>query len=287
MQPELESLLSSIGLPKILFSATLVFLALILARLCNALNTRFGKQFPQWRLLGEQVFTVVNFLIILLGFVIAAFSLFGFSKEVVLAVGGSLAVAIGFGLKDVAASVLAGFLIIFERPFQVGDRVRFGDTYGDVISVGLRATRVRTLDDSTVTIPNSKIINESVSSANSGALDMMAQIDFYIGPIARLELVERLVREAVVASRYAHLKKPIKIMFKDDFREMHYCTRIRIQAYVIETRYEKLFESDLNKKLRAAFQTYGVLRPDQLPNVARHPRNSESLSTANSNPSLC
>ncbi len=64
-------------------------------------------------------------------------------------------VAFAIGEKDIAASLLSGLIVMFDRSFQVGDRIKFDGIYGDVLSIGVRSTRVRTLDDSLVTVPNS------------------------------------------------------------------------------------------------------------------------------------
>ena len=66
---------------------------------------------------------------------------------------GTLAVSIGFALKDLAASFIAGLTVMIDSPFQVGDRVTFEGNYGDIITIGLRSVRMRTLTDDIITIP--------------------------------------------------------------------------------------------------------------------------------------
>ena len=83
-----------------------------------------------------------------------------------LAADGLSVVAVGFATRDLLASLVAGILIIFDRPFQIGDRVKFGGEYGDILKIGLRSVKLRTLDDSTVTIPNNLFLSEVVSSSN-------------------------------------------------------------------------------------------------------------------------
>ena len=66
-------------------------------------------------------------------------------------IGGALAFAVGFALRDLVASFIAG--IMFDRPFQVGDRVAYGGEYGDIITIGLRSVRMNTLDHNIIIIP--------------------------------------------------------------------------------------------------------------------------------------
>ena len=256
-----QLLLETISFTNLWFAIVLLVLTVILARGSTVINQRLSQGFPQIRLSIEQATTVAKFLILVCGVVLSILALFGFSKQTVMAIGGSAAIAIGFGLKDIAASVLSGFIILFERPFQVGDRIKFQEIYGDVVSIGLRSIRVRTLDDSYVTIPNSRFITDPISSANSGNLDMMAQFDLYIAPNSDLPKVNKLVREATVASRYTFLEKPVRVLFSDTFLGEHFCTQVRIQAYVIEPRYEKAFESDVTQRLHRAFETNNIQFP--------------------------
>jgi small-conductance mechanosensitive channel len=75
----------------------------------------------------------------------------------------ALSVGIGLGLKEIASDVAAGFVLLFERPLRVGDRVRLGGSAGvegDVVAIDLRTTKVLTPDGLTVIVPNSKLTNE-------------------------------------------------------------------------------------------------------------------------------
>jgi small-conductance mechanosensitive channel len=248
----------SIHLSSIFMACLILVITILLAKSTDLFKSRLQSRLPDFRLTIEQFTTVLKFIALLVGLSVSIFAIFGFSREVMVAVGGSLAVAIGFGFKDVAASILAGFLILFERPFQVGDRVTFHNTYGDVVSIGLRSTQIRTLDDSIVTVPNNQFITESVASANAGELDMMAQMDFYIQPNADLQKVETIARECVLSSRYLYLKKPFEVLFSDEFQFNLLCTRLRIKAYVLDTSFEKKFHSDLTIRLHEAFKHEGI-----------------------------
>ena len=88
--------------------------------------------------------------------------------EVALAIGGTAAVSLGFALKDLLSSIVAGLIILVDRPFQVGDRVTFDGWYGEITHIGLRSVRLLTLDDTQVTIPNNKFLTDLVASGNAG-----------------------------------------------------------------------------------------------------------------------
>ncbi|MFT6030230.1 MAG: small conductance mechanosensitive channel [Oleiphilaceae bacterium] len=194
-------------------------------------------------------------------------------REMVLALGGSAAVAIGFALKDVVASIVAGVILLFDRPFQVGDRVSFNDTYGEIVSIGLRSVRLNTLDDNLVTIPNSRFITEMVSSGNAGALDMMVVCDFHLSMNANLELAQSLIHEVVVTSRFAYLKKPVSFVLNEVIVADRLALQIKVKAYVIDVHYEKAFQSDIVKRVSKLFIENTIARPTRDP-LPRHHENS-------------
>ncbi len=66
-------------------------------------------------------------------------------------------IAVALAAQDLISNFFGGAIITVDKPFKVGDRVKIDNYYGDVLSVGTRSTRIRTLDYQIVTIPNNKI----------------------------------------------------------------------------------------------------------------------------------
>lgn len=81
------------------------------------------------------------------------------SSDAFLAAVGSAAIAIALGAQDLIKNVVGGLVILTDRPYQLGDRVRMGDTAGEVVHIGLRSTKLRTLEDTLVTVSNSDLLN--------------------------------------------------------------------------------------------------------------------------------
>ena len=63
---------------------------------------------------------------------------------------GLVGAGIGLGLKDLFADIVAGFIIILEKPFQIGDKIQIGGDYGEVVDIGLIQTVIVTPGDSRV-----------------------------------------------------------------------------------------------------------------------------------------
>ena len=174
-----------------------------------------------------------------------------------------MAVAIGIALKDVVASVIAGLVLLFDRPFIVGDRVSFDGSYGEIVSIGLRSVRLQTLDDNVITIPNARFMNEMVASGNAGALEMMIVCDFHIALNADIQAAKQIIEEVVVTSRYAYLKKPV--VFAVSEVEVAECLAIQVKAkaYVLDIHYEKAFQSDIVTRTTQLFIERNIPRPSR------------------------
>ncbi|MAF92031.1 MAG: mechanosensitive ion channel protein [Bdellovibrionaceae bacterium] len=238
-----------------------IFALWLLVKGLNKIADRISLQFPNRRLLLLQIVTILAFLIYIGGGILVVYGILKPPKELMIALGGSAAVAIGLSLKDLVASLVAGFILLFDRPFQVGDRVAFGDTYGEIKSIGLRAVRLVTLDDNLVTIPNSRFMTDSVASGNSGALDMMITVDFYTSLDCDISKVKRLIYDTAVTSRFVYLKKKVSVVISEKFINDYLALEFKVKAYVIDVKYEKAFQTDIVTQVETAFKEESVIRP--------------------------
>jgi len=150
---------------------------------------------------------------------------------------------------------------MLDRPFQVGDRVSFGGQYGDITAIGLRSVKLLTLDDNTVTIPNNRFTTDITSCGNYGAPDMQVVIDFHIGMNQDVHRARELIREATVTSRYVYLPKPIIVNVSQVIIDSYIALRVKLKAYVLDTKYEKGFETDVTLRVLEAFSENGIQPP--------------------------
>ena len=222
---------------------------------------RLGSQFQNRRLILHQTQSILKLVLFFLGSAMATSFVFSFSSEALIALGGTLAVAVGFAFKDLLASMIAGVIILIDRPFRVGDRVTFAGYYGEVVTIGLRTVRLVTLDDSLITIPNNKFLTDAVSSGNAGALDMLIETDFMIGADQDISLARQLVGEALTASRYSYLEKPWAVVVSPTTLGDAYGVRLKGKVYVIDVKYEKALQTDVTEQVMGAFLKAGIQPP--------------------------
>jgi small-conductance mechanosensitive channel len=249
------------------FAIGVILVAFIGGRVAAQSLDALGERLARRRLLFKQVSAVTRFVVLIGATVLVASSLFQFSSEALLAVGGSAAVAIGFAFKDLLASLMAGLILLFDRPFQVGDRIEFDGMYGEVVEIGLRTVRVNTLDDNLVSIPNHRFLNDCVSSANSGSLHQMCVFPFWIGCNEDIETAKRIVYEATASSRYVFVDKPITVSVREGpvpHGAERFAIELKVKAYVFDGRYETAFGTDVTERVKTAFQTNGIRTAGEL-----------------------
>ena len=167
-----KDILTKITTVKILETIVIVLAAYLLVQLLNRLLFWLSEQVAkEWRLRIKQFVPFVRMLILSVALLVLMNRLLNLSKENVFAITGTVAVALGFAFKDYVNSIIAGVLGLFEAPYQIGDRIKIEDDYGEVITYGLRGLRLRTPDDNVVSIPHNKIWTHAISNANMGNLE--------------------------------------------------------------------------------------------------------------------
>ncbi len=238
--------------------------AWVLLRSIATTVARLSTRFSERRLFLEQVEAFLRFVIYFVAFFAIVLAVFRFDENLLTVLGGTLIFTAGFALKDLAASVLAGIIILIDKPFQVGDRVTFGGSYGQIVSIGLRCVRMLTLDHNTITIPNSRLLTEMAATGNDGALEMQIAIDFYVGADQDVDRAQRVVEEAVLSSRYVFLGRPAPVHVAQVIHQNHFAVRLRVRPYVLDVQYEEDFATDVTKRVLRAFAEHHIAPPAML-----------------------
>ncbi len=110
--------------------------------------------------LGHRIADVVA---VVLGFLVAL-RYFGADPTAALAGLGIGGIAVALAAQKTLENVIGGLSLIFDKAVRVGDFLKVGDAYGTVDSIGLRSTRIRTLDRTILTVPNGQIANVSLET---------------------------------------------------------------------------------------------------------------------------
>lgn len=245
-----QDIFTDITVRKIIKTVLVILLAYGLSQAAQSLTNWISERVARrYRLIIKQSlpFWKGLILIVIIAYLVNLF--FDLSEENLFALTGTIAVALGFAFKDYVTSIIAGIVALFEAPYRVGDRVRIGDNYGEVVSYGLRGIKLRTLDDNQVTIPHSKTWTEAISNANSGNLEAQVVTHFYFEHEVDVEQVFQILYEAAYSSKYTQLNLPIVVVME----ELAWATHFRLKAYPIDARDEMVYQTDLTRRAKQAF----------------------------------
>lgn len=200
---------------------------------------------------------------ILITFVIIA-GIFRPPTATILPFSASIGVAVGFASQDLLKNIFGGIIILFDRPFKSGDKIEMGKYYGEVVEIGLRSTRIVTPDDSLVTIPNSEIMNSSVSNANSGEANCQVVAEIYLPIDVDTIQVRGIAIQAATVSKYVYLNKPITVLFFHEVKELRSYLKMRLKAYVMDIRDEFKFKSDMTELVIRELVAEGIMQGDDI-----------------------
>ena len=175
--PKLSEIFS---IPKLFWSLVLVVAGWILIKLFSRILEVLAERSTRYRITLKGLIPVVRIIGWILVIITIITGIFQPPMATVLALSASVGVAVGFAAQDILKNIFGGVMILFDRPFQVGDKIEVGSFYGEVTQIGLRSTRIVTPDDSLVAIPNSTIMNGSVSNANSGEANCQVVAEIWL-----------------------------------------------------------------------------------------------------------
>lgn len=159
---------------------------------------------------------------------VSGFSFLGFIISILLAIiaigvdltnlafiAGALSVGIGFGLQDVIKNLVAGIIILLERPFKVGDWVMLNGTEGTIKQINIRSTELLAFNKTSVIIPNAVLISSSVTNMTHG--DAMSRQSVAVGVAygSDPEKVKNILLECAKKNRKVLSNPAPYVMFKD------------------------------------------------------------------------
>ena len=131
--------------------------------------------------------------------IVLALDILGINVMPFVAGAGVLGVAIGFAAKDTLSNLIAGILLIIDRPFEMGDRIEVWSapkgsaTWGDVIDIGLRATKIKTTDNIIIVIPNNEIMTRDIVNYTLISSDIRVRINIGVAYDADIEHVKQVI----------------------------------------------------------------------------------------------
>jgi len=152
-------------------------------------------------------------IIILIG-LIWALGIWHIDITPILASLGIVGLALGFAVKDSLANIFGGISLILDQVIKVGDRVKLeSGEKGNIIDMGLRSTKLRTFNNEIIIIPNGQLANSRLQNFGQPDPSLRITIDFGVGYESDVDLVRRIVGEAIRSLDGVMNDPPIEVLF--------------------------------------------------------------------------
>ncbi|MDR3623610.1 MAG: mechanosensitive ion channel [Chlamydiales bacterium] len=262
---EFKQFISSIELTNIISFILLVIALIISAKGINVISCMIIKKFPHKRMRIFQWIPIFSFLLYFFGIIAGIYFIFEPSQEVFLWFIASTIVAFAFALKEILTSLISGVILLIDKPFQVGDRVTFESTYGEITSIGLRSVKLLTLDESVVTIPNSRFMNDIVSSSSAGQLNMMTTVDVYVSVNENLSQLKDILEKIASASPYINTEKKPFVIIKETLGIGGVISAVMTTKCILkDARKEKTFQTDFLINVNQELHDQSIQRKTKL-----------------------
>ncbi|NUN08782.1 MAG: mechanosensitive ion channel family protein [Ignavibacteriaceae bacterium] len=234
---------------KILFVLVVLIAVIIAARLVKVVIKWYseridaesnldlsGSLFPLLQKLGV-------LLLVIIGFVVVS-TKFNLDISTLLVSLGFGSLAIALAAQDALSNMISGFIIMLDRPFRIGDRIKVGtDIFGDVVSVGVRSTKILDFDRNLMIIPNNELVKSRIINLTYPTPQVRVLIEFGVVYGTDFEAMKKLVLDHL--NSYEIISKD----FQPDFVIMKFGeSSIDIRLDVKTDHYRNSF--DLAVKLR-------------------------------------
>lgn len=190
---------------------------------------------------------------------------FGLDISALVATLGVSSLAFALAARAFLEDSIAGFLIMIDRPFNVGDRIQlpqavmgeYGD-WGDVAEIGVRSTRIRSVDGVLLTVPNSKLVNEVVINfSHSESPNLRVRVRVAVEP--ELENVRRAMEEieriACEDPDVASEPRAPEVVIREI---EEYDVLVELRFYVDDARRMRRTKSQVTERILAAFEEKGI-----------------------------
>lgn len=180
-------------------------------------------------------------------------------KALVVSLGvGSFAIA--FAAQETLSNMIAGFVIMVDRPFRVGDRIRItaGNITGDIVKVGLRSTQILDFDYNIVTVPNAQIVKSDIINFAYPDPTMRLRIDVGIAYGSDIEKAKKILVEVLLSDERI-LKEPLPEVAVTGFGD----SSVQLAAIGRVRHYKEHFETGdtVRDRIHSSFARHGIEIP--------------------------
>ena len=200
---------------------------------------------------------IIRFLLVALGVVVAFPYLPASSSPAFTGVSVFLGVLVSLASSSALSNIIAGLVLTYTRAYRLGDRVQIAGTYGDIVDTSLLVTRIRTIKNEEITIPNGIVLGNSVTnySREAKTSGLILHTSVTIGYDAPWRTVHGLLIDAALATP-GILRDPAPFVWQTALKDFY--VTYEINAYTASAHDAPAIYADLHARIQDAFYAAGV-----------------------------
>lgn len=238
----------------LLFAASSVALGYLARRL---IRSRVLKRFKLDEGISYTLGRITQYSIITIGLLLSL-QFIGLDLSSLAVVFGLLSVGIGFGLQNVTSNFISGLIILFERPIVVGDRVSVSDIEGDILEINIRSTKVKTVNNISIIVPNSEFVSKDVINYSYGDPTYRVDIDVGVSYNSDLDTVLEALAE-VADENEKVLRDPEPDVHLVEFGASAW--EMQLRAWIGDVKDYPVIRNELNQAIVRKFRERGIAIP--------------------------
>ncbi|NJN73768.1 MAG: mechanosensitive ion channel family protein [Limnothrix sp. RL_2_0] len=243
-------------LPNLFFIAVIIFFTSYSLKICKFffIEIKRGKMtiqgfYPEWAM---PTFKLLQFLILAFAAIVAFPYLPGAETPAFQGISIFLGLLLSMGSSAAVANVVAGTIMTYTRAFRIGDRVQIGDTKGDVTEKTLLVTRICTIKNEVITIPNSAVLSSHIVNYSEAKNDpntppLILHTTITLGYDVPWRKVHEVLIEAAIATEYT-LKEPKPFILQTSLDDFY--VSYEINVYTEEPKQMMAIYSSLHKNIQ-------------------------------------
>ena len=261
----LEQVLTAIGnyLPNLFIVAIILFLAFSLLRALRPFFMAVDRGslaipgfYPEW---GKPTFNLLAALVIALAAVLAFPFMPGFSSPAFQGISVFLGLLLSLGSTSAISNLIGGVILIYTRPFRLGDHIRVGDVIGDIIEKNFLAVRICTPANQIITIPNSSLLSNKVVNYNLSARDLSRALILQTTITLGYDLPWRQAHATLIAAALASdhiLREPPPFVLQTNLGND--AISYQLNAYTANPNLMVLIYSELHQHIQDQCAAHGI-----------------------------
>ena len=249
----------TVSVSSVIVGLAVIVVTIYLARWASALlDRRIANRHHIDPGLRYTICRLAKYLVITIGFLIALKQAFAIDLTSIAVIFTALSVGIGFGLQYLAADIASGFILLFERPIRIGDRITIGEDEGDVKSINLRTTVVTTNDQIAIIVPNSKLVSQRVINWSYGDPRARIRIPIGVADDSDIQLVTDTLIEAAKGVPNVLPEPQPRVQF---MKFGDYSLDFRLLVWTNQPRRHVQIRSDINYRIAELFRERSIRIP--------------------------